>query len=73
MHQGSAQAMPLMETAVGRRFRDVAEKVPPMLTLLALRACRFSQACVKWPHVKAVTPCSNRDMPLQEQALRLQR
>ena len=41
--------MPLMETAVGRRFWDVAEKVPPMLTLLALLACRFSQACAKWP------------------------
>lgn len=47
MHQDSAQAMPLMYTAVGRRFWDVAEKVPPTLTLLALRACRFSQACAK--------------------------
>ena len=28
MHQDSAQAMPLMGTAVGRRFWDVAEKVP---------------------------------------------
>ena len=37
--------MPLTETAVARRFWDAPEKVAPMLTLLALRACRFSQAC----------------------------
>ena len=45
MRQESAHATPFTDTAVGRRFWDVAEKVAPMLTLLALRACKFSQAC----------------------------
>ena len=51
LHLESAQATPFTETAVGRRLWDVPEKVAPTtLTLLALRACRPSQACQSHRH-----------------------